>query len=287
MTQQSKSPVEPHSVGTLFIVATPIGNLSDMSFRAVETLKAADVIACEDTRVSRVLCHHYGITTHLIPYHDHNSEAMLPQLLERIARGERVALISDAGTPLISDPGYKLVNRVVEVGARVIPIPGASSLTTALCAAGLPTDRVHFSGFLPAKQQARLQAYADLASIDATLVLFESNHRLSESLQDALSVLGNRAAVVARELTKHFEELRRGTLEELFTHYNGQTQVKGEIVLLIAPPEKIALDVEGLRPLLTALLAHYPVKVATSLLADTLHVQKKQLYDMALEMKST
>ncbi len=286
MATQSKSFTHPEKTGVLYLVATPIGHLADITFRAVETLKSVSVIACEDTRVSRVLCQHYGIATPLFAYHDHNAEAALPQLLARIEAGESIALISDAGTPLISDPGYRLVNKVVETGGRVVPIPGASSLVTAACASGLPTDRLHFSGFLPAKVQARKQALHHLSTIDATLIVFESNHRIAETLQDACEVLGEaRRAVVAREMTKHFEEFRRGTLAELAEHYKNQLQVKGEIVLLLAPPEAVVTPLSRFRPLLEALLPHYPVKQATALLAETLEVSRKDLYTLSLAIK--
>jgi 16S rRNA (cytidine1402-2'-O)-methyltransferase len=282
---QSKSPLTPF--GTLYVVATPIGNLADMTFRALEVLKSVAVIACEDTRVSRVLCQHYGITTPLTPYHDHNAEAATPALLARLARGENVALISDAGTPLISDPGYPLVGQVVALGGRVVPIPGASSIITALCASGLPTDRVFFRGFLPAKTSARLEALQHLATVDATLVLFESNHRLPASLADCAKVLGEaRQAVVARELTKHFEELRRGTLTELAAHYGAHTTVRGEIVLLIAPPEATVQEVASLHPLLAALLPHYPVKQAVSLVSEATQASRNELYALALTIKN-
>jgi 16S rRNA (cytidine1402-2'-O)-methyltransferase len=283
---QSKSPPSPSSAGTLYVVATPIGNLSDMTLRALEVLKSVAVIACEDTRVSRVLCQHYGISTPLTPYHDHNADAATPALLARIAAGESIALISDAGTPLISDPGYPLIGQVVALGGRIVPIPGASSLTSALSASGLPTDRVYFRGFLPSKSVARQEALQHLATIDATLVLFESNHRLPESLRDCANILGEeRQAVVARELTKHFEELRRDTLIGLMSHYGAQEVVRGEIVLLIAPPEKTVQEVASMRPLLAALLPHYPVKQVVSLVSETVQVSRNDLYALALAIK--
>jgi 16S rRNA (cytidine1402-2'-O)-methyltransferase len=281
---QSKS--QPSSFGTLYVVATPIGNLADITLRALDVLKSVNVIACEDTRVSRVLCQHYGITTPLTPYHDHNAEVATPALLARIAAGDSIALISDAGTPLISDPGYPLVGQVVAAGGQVVPIPGASSLTAALSASGLPTDRIYFRGFLPAKAGARVEALQALAMVDATLVLFESNRRLPESLQDCAKVLGEmRHAVVARELTKHFEELRRDTLLGLTAYYSAQETVRGEIVLLISPPEKTVQNVQTLHPLLKALLAHYPVKQVVGLVCHTLSASRNDVYNLALSIK--
>ena len=226
-------PLEP----ALYLVATPIGNLSDITIRALETLAAADIVACEDTRVTRVLLDRYGIRQRSTPYHEHNADEAGPRLIAALAEGKSVALVSDAGTPLVSDPGYRLVERALAAGIKVVPIPGASAVLAALTASGLPSDTFLFAGFLPVKGgqlRSRLEA---LKSTDATLIFFESPRRLAETL-DAMAEIfgGERRAVVARELTKTFEELRRGTLDELAAHYREAATPKGEIVICVAPP---------------------------------------------------
>ena len=210
----TRVPVEPLAPG-LHIVATPIGNLRDISLRALATLAGADAVLAEDTRVSRVLLAHYGINTPLIPYHEHNAASMRPQVLGRLAAGEALALISDAGTPLVSDPGYKLVADVVAASAFVTAVPGASAVMAGLVLSGLPTDRFFFEGFLPEKSGARRTRLSELASVPGTLVFFESARRLADTLADVAAVLGPRPTAVARELTKKFEEVRRGTATEL------------------------------------------------------------------------
>src|SRR5215467_7638422 len=205
----------PPLVAGLYLVATPIGNLRDVSLRALEILAAADVIACEDTRVTRKLLSHYGIATPLTPYHDHNAATARPKLIARLAQGARVALVSDAGTPLVSDPGYRLVSETQAAGHPVTAAPGASAVLAALSVAGLPTDRFFFEGFLPAKEAARRTRIAALARIPATLVLFETGPRLAAGLADLAEGLGDREATICRELTKLHEEVRRGSLSEL------------------------------------------------------------------------
>src|SRR5262252_2413407 len=205
----------PDAAPGLYLVATPIGNLGDITLRALELLAGVDVIACEDTRVTRKLTERYGITTPLTPYHEHNATEARPRLLARLADGEAVALVSDAGTPLISDPGYKLVRAACEAGHAVTALPGPSSVLAALSVAGLPTDRFFFEGFLPAKQAPRQKRVAELANIPATLVLFESGSRLAATLTDLAATFGKRAAATCRELTKLHEEVRRGDLETL------------------------------------------------------------------------
>src|SRR5215510_14627452 len=230
-------PVEPQRLAPgLHIVATPIGNLRDITVRALEVLAAADVIACEDTRVTRKLLDRYGIATPLTPYHDHNADEARPRLLARLADGQAIALVSDAGTPLISDPGYKLVRAVCEAGHTVTALPGPSSILAALSVAGLPTDRFFFEGFLPAKQAARQKRVAELASIPATLVLFESGSRLAPTLADLAAAFGKRAAATCRELTKLHEEVRRGDLETLARDYAAGAELRGEFVVVVAPP---------------------------------------------------
>src|SRR6202161_3721866 len=223
----------------LHIVSTPIGNLGDITLRALTTLAAADLIACEDTRVTRKLTDRYVIATPLTPYHDHNAAAARPKLLQRLAEGAAIALVSDAGTPLISDPGYKLVRAAQEAGHAVTAIPGASSILAALTVAGLPTDQFFFAGFLPPKQAARRARIAELGRIPATLVLFETGPRVAATLADLAAGLGPREATVCRELTKLHEEIRRGKLAALAQELSGN-EPRGEIVVVVAPPAAAA-----------------------------------------------
>src|SRR5918997_4812734 len=222
----------------LYVVATPIGNLQDVSFRALSVLAASDAVLAEDTRVTKTLLAHYGITTPLVAYHEHSNEAVRERMVHRIREGQALALVSDAGTPLVSDPGYKLVQAAIEEGLPVTPIPGPSAVLTALVASGLPTDRFFFEGFLPSKSGARRTRLAEIGTIPGTLMLFEGPHRLPEMLADAAEVLGERQAVVARELTKMFETIRRGTLPELARRFAEEGPPKGEIVVLIGEASK-------------------------------------------------
>jgi len=219
--------------GTLFVVATPIGNLGDITYRAVQILNQVNLIACEDTRHTHKLLQHYGINTKTISYHEHNEQQRTHELLERILNGADVALVSDAGTPTISDPGFRIVQAAALSGVTVIPIPGPSAVITALTVAGLPTDEFLFVGFLPSKATARRNKLKQLVSIEATLIFYEAPHRLAATLKDAASILGDRLAVVARELTKLHEQLRRGQLSELTQHYESEETPRGEIVLLV------------------------------------------------------
>ena len=275
---------EPAGRGYLGLVATPIGNLGDISARALDWLRMADVIACEDSRVSGRLLQHFGIEKKLVVYHDHNADEMRPLLLERLAKGQRIALISDAGTPLISDPGYKLVRAAADSGARVTALPGPSAPVMALVLSGLPTDRFMFAGFLPVKSAARRQVAAELAAVPASLIFFETAPRLAESLADLAAVLGNRPAAVARELTKLYEEVRRGALLDLAAHYQEAGPPKGEIVLVIAPPAPetaVAFDLDAaLREALTRL----SVKDAAASVAATSGLQRRLVYARALEL---
>jgi len=218
--------------GTLFIVATPIGNLADISHRAIQVLKDVDLIAAEDTRHTRKLLQHYGITTKTIIYHEHNEQARTEELIAQLQQGKTIALVSDAGTPAISDPGFRLVHAAAEQGLPVVALPGPSALVTALVGSGLPTDEFFFAGFLPARSSARQQRLSELRSLPATLIFYEAPHRLSATLVDANKILGERRAVVARELTKLHEEFRRGLLSELVSYYSAE-EPRGEIVLLI------------------------------------------------------
>jgi len=219
--------------GTLYLVATPIGNLADITHRALQVLRDVELIACEDTRHTHKLLQHYGITTRTISYHEHNEQQRAAQLIDLLKQGRDVAVVSDAGTPSISDPGFRLVRAAIESEVPVVPVPGPSALIAALIAAGLPTDEFFFAGFLPSKSNARRARLATLQSIPGTLIFYEAPHRLAATLRDAYEILGERKAVVARELTKLHEELRRGKLSELTAAYAEKADIRGEIVLLI------------------------------------------------------
>jgi 16S rRNA (cytidine1402-2'-O)-methyltransferase len=218
--------------GTLYLVATPIGNLADITHRALEVLRDVDLIACEDTRHTHKLLRHYGIDTKTISYHEHNEQQRTEELIGLLKQGSDVAVVSDAGTPSISDPGFRLVRTAIENDVRIVPLPGPSALVAALVATGLPTDEFFFAGFLPARTGARRARLNELRAVPGTLIFYEAPHRLASSLRDAYEVLGEREAVVARELTKLHEEIRRGRLSELAEHYS-TNEPRGEIVLLI------------------------------------------------------
>jgi len=219
-------------LGTLYLVATPIGNLQDMTFRAVETLKSVDVIACEDTRHTRKLLNAFEISTKLVSYHEHNEDERSDELGRMLINGQSVAVVSDAGTPGINDPGFRIVQKAIEIGADVVPIPGAVAFVNAVIASGLPTDSIYFGGFLPSKTGDRRKRLREVSEIPATLSFYETPHRIAAALRDALDVLGDRQAVVARELTKLHEEFVRGALSDLVSHFDDEP-VRGEIVLLI------------------------------------------------------
>lgn len=219
--------------GTLYLVATPIGNLGDITHRALQVLNDVDLIACEDTRHTHKLLNHYGINTKTISYHEHNEQHRAAELIERLKQGSHIAVVSDAGTPSISDPGFRLVRAAIENEILVVPVPGPSALISALIAAGLPTDEFFFAGFLPSRANARRARLADLQAVPGTLIFYEAPHRLAETLRDAYEILGEREAVVARELTKMHEEIRRGRLSKLTADYTEETDVRGEIVVLI------------------------------------------------------
>ena len=270
----------------LHVVATPIGNLGDISFRALETLAAADVIIAEDTRVTRTLLAHYGITTPMFAYHDHNASVVRPKILMRLADGDKIALVSDAGTPLVSDPGYKLVAEAVKAGHKVIAIPGASAVLTALVVAGLPSDRFFFEGFLPHKSAARRSRIAELAAIPGTLVFYEGNSRVAAMLADLADILGDRQAVVARELTKKYEQVRRGTLRSLAIEFDTEGPPKGEIAVLVAPPdEKVELaGAEEIDERLQNALQSLSVKDAASKVAVETGHKRREIYARAIEI---
>jgi 16S rRNA (cytidine1402-2'-O)-methyltransferase len=273
-------------VAGLYLVATPIGNLGDVTLRGLETLAAADLIACEDTRVTGKLLERYGIKAPLTPYHEHNAATARPKLLERLEKGAAVALVSDAGTPLISDPGYKLVQAAQTAGHVVTAVPGASSVLAALSVAGLPTDRFFFEGFLPAKQGARRDRIAALLRIPATLVLFESGPRLASALADLADTMGQRDAAICRELTKLHEEIRRGTLANLAAHYGEGGETRGEFVVVIAPPDENALtpNAAEIDDLLRQTLGKTSLKDAVASVADATGQPRRDIYRRALEL---
>jgi 16S rRNA (cytidine1402-2'-O)-methyltransferase len=227
--------------GTLYLVSTPIGNLEDITHRAVRLLREVDVIACEDTRHTKKLLSHYGIGTRTISYHEHNERERAAELLGRLKQGLDVAIVSDAGTPGISDPGFRLARLAIENDVRVVPVPGASALITALVASGMPTDEFFFGGFLPARSGARRTRLGELRSIPATLIFYEGPHRIAATLKDAQEILGEREAVVARELTKMHEEIVRGRLSELAARFSSADSARGEMVLII---DRAVIEVE-------------------------------------------
>lgn len=276
----------------LYLVATPIGHARDIGLRALDVLRAADVVACEDTRVSAKLFTLYGISATSLAYHDHNAAQMRPRLLRLLQDGKIVALISDAGTPLIADPGYRLVREAVDAGIYVTAVPGPSAPVMALTLSGLPSDRFLFAGFLPERSAERRRFLRELQAVPATLVFFDSPRRLAESLADALAVLGNRPAAVARELTKLFEEVRRGSLQELTAHYAEAATPKGEIVLLIGPPvagaatdttpEKITAAIDAA---LRKAIANASLKQAVADVAAELGLPRRDVYARALRLR--
>ncbi len=271
----------------LYLVATPIGNLGDISARAAAVLTNADVIACEDTRNTKKLLALLGITgKSLTPYHEHNADRARPRILERLRNGEMIALVSDAGTPLVSDPGYRLVQDCIEQNIYVTAIPGASAVLTALQLSGLPCHRFLFEGFLPPKTVARKKELAVLADIPATLIFYESPQRLEETLSDMAAVLGTRQAAVVRELTKKFEQTVRGTFDELSDYYRKNGWPKGEIVIVVAPAEQKFPGREEIDALLKRALTTMSVKDAAAFVAGQTGESKKQIYQEALKLKN-
>lgn len=275
----------PKTAPGLYLVATPIGNLGDITLRALETLAAVDWIACEDTRVTRRLTERYGIEAKLLLYHEHNAAQARPKLLEKLAQGLAIALVSDAGTPLISDPGFKLVREVCAAGLPVHALPGASSVLTALAVAALPTNQFFFDGFLPAKQGARRARIAELSRIAATLVLFESGNRVEETLHDLAAAMGERDVAICRELTKLHEEVRRGPLRELAA-IAAELETRGEFVLVIGPPPADTEQVSAtdLDHLLHELLQQTSVKDAVAQAAELSGRPRREVYARALEL---
>jgi 16S rRNA (cytidine1402-2'-O)-methyltransferase len=269
----------------LHIVSTPIGNLADITLRALAVLSRADVIACEDTRVTGKLKAAFNLAAPLIPYHEHNAEKATPQIIRRLEEGQIVALVSDAGTPLISDPGYRLVGAAIVAGISIVAVPGPSAALTALVGSGLPTDRFLFIGFLPSKSGARRKELAALATIGATLVFYESPNRLAATLKEMAPILGSRPAVIAREMTKKFEQLVRGSLDELAVAYDGKPAPKGEIVIVVGPPGAPAhVDPEELDLLLIDALSKVGVRDAATQVASVTGMPRRSLYQRALAL---
>ena len=275
----------PKPAAGLYLVATPIGNLGDITLRALETLAGVDVIACEDTRITRRLTERYAISAQLTPYHEHNAAAARPKLLSQLAQGASIALVSDAGTPLISDPGFKLVREVCAAGHRVIALPGASSVLTALSVAALPTDRFFFEGFLPPKQTARRARLTELSRFDATLVLFESGSRVQETLADLAAIMGARDAAICREMTKLHEQISRGPLSQL-AQAADSLETRGEFVLVIGPQAdgSQVMSMAEVDDLLRDRLAQDSVKDAVAHAMEVSGRPRRELYARALEL---
>ena len=265
---------------------SPIGTLGDMSARAIATLQGVDLIACEDTRVTGGLRVHFQIQTPMTPYHDHNADRVRPELIARITAGAAVALVSDAGTPLISDPGFKLVRACADAGLTVVPIPGPSAMLAAVVTAGIATDRILFAGFLPNKSSARREAISEFKTLSATLTFYESAQRLADTLADMNAVLGPRQAAVCRELTKLHEEIRRGPLDELAAAYADEPTPKGEVVVVVAGAEKTVAEVSPaeIDAALQDAMAKLSVRDAAALVAEQLNQPRRAVYSRAIEL---
>jgi 16S rRNA (cytidine1402-2'-O)-methyltransferase len=276
---------EPLSPG-LHVVATPIGNMGDITLRALSTLAAAETVLCEDTRMSGKLMERFAIRTRLSPYHEHNAQKVRPQILERLTQGAAIALISDAGMPLVSDPGYRLVKEAVELGIPVTACPGPSAVLTGLALSGLPTDRFLFAGFVPQKQGERTRLFAEFARLKATLIFFESPHRIIETLDDLAAALPGRRVAVTRELTKLHEEVLRGTAEEIAAELSARATVKGEITLLVGPPEgEEEVSAADLEAAITEALSAMPASKAASEVAKRFNLNRSDIYQIILARK--
>ncbi|MCX7321048.1 MAG: 16S rRNA (cytidine(1402)-2'-O)-methyltransferase [Hyphomicrobiales bacterium] len=275
----------PKAAPGLHLVATPIGNLGDITLRALEVLAGVDVVACEDTRISRRLMERYGLAADLKQYHEHNAEAARPKILARLAAGGSIALVSDAGTPLISDPGFKLVREVTAAGFDVFALPGPSSVLTALAVAALPTDRFFFEGFLPSRQMARRSRLEELSRIDATIVMFESGNRVQEMLGDLADIMGQRDAAICRELTKLHEEVKRGSVADLAKAAD-TLETRGEFVVVLGPPavDAQAMTDDDLDALLRTTLQHDSVKDAVAHAVELSGRPRRAVYARALEL---
>lgn len=271
----------------LYLIATPIGNLRDITLRALEVLAGVDVVACEDTRMTGKLLEAHGVKApKLIVYNDHNADASRKGILDMLAQGRRIALVSDAGTPLISDPGYKLVRDAQDLGLNVTSLPGANALLTALQLSAQPTDKFSFLGFLPAKDKARRDVLKEWRAVPGTLVTYETGPRLIDSLRAMADVLGgDRPAAVTRELTKMYEEVRRDTLANLVKYYEETGEPKGEIAIVIGPGAQAAVTEEDVKARLTALLGHLSVRDAAAQVADETGMPKKEAYELALTVR--
>jgi 16S rRNA (cytidine1402-2'-O)-methyltransferase len=272
------------------LVSTPIGNLADMTFRAVETLRRADLILCEDTRTSARLLAHYGIATAAAALHEHNEDAATPRILARLRAGAAIALVSDAGTPLVSDPGFRLVRAALAEGLAVHAVPGAAAVTMALTLSGLPPHPFLFLGFAPPREAARRAAFARLraaerAGLRATLIWYEAPHRLAGMLTDLAQAFGDRPAAVARELTKRFEEVRRAPLPDLAAHYASH-EARGEITVVVGPAPEEAASTEDLDTLLSASLQTLTLREAAAAVAETTGLPRRQVYARALALKA-
>jgi 16S rRNA (cytidine1402-2'-O)-methyltransferase len=281
-----KSGAERELAAGLYVTATPIGNARDITLRALDVLAGCDLIAAEDTRVTAKLLAIHGISRPLTAYNDHNGARERPKLLARLRHGARVALVSDAGTPLVSDPGFKLVREALAEGVPVQAVPGASATLTALALAGLPTDRFLFAGFLPSRAGERGATLGELKAVRATLIFFESAQRLAASLAQMHEVLGDRAVVVTRELTKLHEEVRRGTLQFLAGQYACEAPPRGEVTILVGPPAEAVADIARIDALLDGALPFMPVRAASELIALALDMPRKEIYERALAKKS-
>ncbi len=285
MKTLSPAPLTPG----LYLIATPIGNLRDITLRALEVLAEVDVVACEDTRMTGKLLEMHGVKApRLIVYNDHNADASRKGILDMLAQGKRIALVSDAGTPLISDPGYKLVRDAQDLGFNVTSLPGANALLTALQLSAQPTDKFSFLGFLPAKEKARQDVLKEWRAVPGTLVTYETGPRLIDSLRDMALVLGgDRPAAVTRELTKMYEEVRRDTLSNLVRHYEDVGEPKGEIVVVIGPGEKVEITEDAIKARLAELLADLSVRDAAAQVADEMGIAKKQAYEFAITLQKS
>ena len=278
----------PALVPGLHITATPIGNLGDVTLRALATLAAADVVLCEDTRITSRLLERYGIKASMKPYHEHNAEAVRPAIIKALQAGGAYALVSDAGVPLVSDPGYRLVRACVDEGITITALPGASATLTALALSGLPTDRFTFLGFLPQKEKARHDLLMQFKALPSTLIAFESPHRIVDALADVAMALGDRRVAVARELTKLHEEVLRGTAEDVRHIWAAREFVKGEIVLVIAPPdeEQEAASEEDIEEAITRALEDQSASKAASAVAKAFNLSKDEIYARILRRKA-
>lgn len=276
----------PALESALYIVSTPIGNLGDITVRALQTLAAVDILACEDKRVTGVLLKHFGIRRETISYHEHNAEVVRPKIIDALCAGKSVALVSDAGTPLVSDPGFRLVKETISNNCRVIPVPGPSALLAAIVGSGLETNSIFFSGFLPRKMTGRRKFLEELKAIRATLVFYEAPNRLKSALEDMEVVFGgDRNAVVAREITKLYETIERGSISELIARFNSAP--KGEIVIIIGPPGVEVLDDAVIDSLLLDKLLNNSVSSASGQVAKLTNLNRQELYKRALQLKST